>query len=162
MRRGNAEEKGAVWMQHKIVEKDSFKVLGIRMVTQDGGGTWGVVKSDGSMEKIEKICGKGFDLGLCFGFDESGANDYMCAVEWDGGENEGFETYVYPPASWLVFRAQGRISENVLGNMWYEINQDFLPQSQYGKCGLPTIEKYLQWDEAGDICDMEVWIPVKG
>lgn len=148
-------------MEHTMVEKGAFKVLGTRMVTPNGGGTWGVVKSDGSNERIKKLTGKYFDLGLCFGFDESGANDYMCAIEWDQEETGGFQIYEYPPATWLIFKTQGKISEDVLGNLWFEINRDFLPQSQYGKCGLPTIERYIIWDEKKDECSMEVWIPVK-
>jgi len=49
---------------------------------------------------------------------------------------------------------------NTLGNVWQRINNEFLPQSKYKKCGLPTIEKYVSWDEAADQCDVEIWIPV--
>lgn len=151
--------KGVEKMDYTIIEKEAFKVLGIRRITPYGGGTWAIVKSDGSNEKIKEISGKFFDLGLCFGFLEDGSDDYMCAVEWDGGEVEGFDTFTYPAATWLVFEAKGAISDNVLGNVWNRINNDFLPNSKYKKC-MATIERYVIWNDAEDFCDVEVWIPV--
>lgn len=151
--------KGVEKMDYTIIEKEPFKVLGIRRITPYGGGTWAIVKSDGSNEKIKEISGKFFDLGLCFGFQEDGSDDYMCAVEWDGGEVEGFDTFTYPAATWLVFEAKGAISDNVLGNVWNRINNDFLPNSKYKKC-MATIEKYVIWNDAENFCDVEVWIPV--
>lgn len=147
-------------MDFTVVEKEPFRVVGIRRTTPYGGGTWGIVKSDGSSEKIYQCCGKYFDLGLCFGFGEDGSNDYMCAVEWDKGEIDGMDSYAYPAATWLKFEAQGPISKNTLGNLWQKINCEFLPQSEYSKAELPTIEKYVLWDDAADRCHMEVWIPV--
>lgn len=147
-------------MEYTIIEKDSFKVLGIRKVTPYGGGTWAVVKADGSNDRIREISGRFFDLGLCFGFQEDGSDDYMCAVEWEGDEVEGFESFTFPPATWLVFEAKGRISDNVLGNVWSRINQEFLPNSKYKKC-MATIEKYVNWNDAEDYCNVEIQIPVE-
>lgn len=151
--------KGVEKMDYTIIDKESFKVLGIRRITPYGGGTWAIVKSDGSNEKIKEISGKFFDLGICFGFGEDGSDDYMCAVEWTGEDVEGFDTFTYPAATWLVFEAKGAISDNVLGNVWNRINNDFLPNSKYKKC-MATIEKYVIWNDAEDFCDVEVWIPV--
>ena len=65
--------KGVEKMEYTIADKDSFKVLGIRRITPYGGGTWAIVKSDGSNDRIKEISGKFFDLGLCFGFQEDGS-----------------------------------------------------------------------------------------
>lgn len=151
--------RGVDKMNYTIMEKDSFKVLGIRRITPYGGGTWAIVKSDGSNDRIKQISGKFFDLGLCFGFQEDGSDDYMCAVEWDGEVVEGFDTFTYPAATWLVFEAKGAISDNVLGHVWKRINHDFLPNSKYKKC-MATIERYVIWNDAEDYCDVEIWIPV--
>lgn len=156
----NIDIKGVEKMDYAIVEKEGFQVLGVRRITPYGGGTWAVVKNDGSNEKVKEISGKFFDLGLCFGFLEDGSDDYMCAIEWDGDEVEGFSTFTYPPALWLVFEARGAISDNVLGNVWKRINNDFLPNSKYKKC-MATIERYVYWNDAEDKCDVEIWIPVK-
>ena len=110
---------------------------------------------------MEKLCGHFYDLGLCFGFLKDGSNDYMCAVEWNGEDAEGFDSYVYPPATWLIFEAAGTISSQVLFQTWHRINHEFLPQSKYREYGLPTIEKFTLWDEAADRCKVEILIPVE-
>ena len=87
-------------------------------------------------------------------------NSYMCGIEWEKEDVPGFESYVYPAATWLLFEAEGTLSENVLYNTWQRINNEFLPQSKYKKSSLPTIEKYVKWDETADICKVEIQIPV--
>lgn len=152
--------KGVEKMNYTILEKEPFKVIGIRRTSPYGGGTWAVVKSDGSNERINELYGRFFDLGLCFGFGPDGSNDYMCGLEWNGTDAAGFDTYEYPKAAWLRFEAKGSITEQTLGNVWYRINNEFLPQSKYQKSGLPTIEKYISWDEGADSCYVEIMIPV--
>lgn len=153
---------GVDQMRYTMEKREPFRVVGVRRVTPYGGGTWAVVKSDGSQESIHALSGKFFDLGLCFGFGDDGSNDYMCAVEWPG-EADGFDVYEYPGSTWLRFETAGKISENVLGDAWRRINEEFFPQSCYVKCGrrrLPTIERYIRWDEATDDCHVEILIPV--
>lgn len=152
--------KGVEKMDYTIAEREAFTVLGVRRITPYGGGTWAIVKSDGSNDRIRAISGKFFDLGLCFGFQKDGSDDYMCAVEWDGGAVAGVETFTFPPALWLIFEAKGKISDNVLGSVWNRINNEFLPNSKYRKC-MATIEKYVSWNDAEDECHVEVWIPVE-
>lgn len=152
--------KGVEKMNYTIMEKEPFKVIGIRRTTPYGGGTWAVVKNDGSNDRINGLCGKFFDLGLCFGFGTDGSNDYMCGIEWNEADAADFDIYEYPCATWLRFEAKGSITEQTLGNVWYRINNEFLPQSKYQKSGLPTIEKYLFWDEVADTCHVEILIPV--
>jgi AraC family transcriptional regulator len=150
---------GVEKMDYTVIERAPFKVVGIRRTTPYGGGTWAIVKSDGSGDKLSKLTGIFFDLGICFGFKADGSNDYMCAVEW-GEDLPGYESYTYPAATWLKFAARGKISEQVLGGVWNRINKEFLPQSKYQKADA-TIEKYTIWDEAADFCEVEIWIPVK-
>ena len=154
--------KGVNKMDYRVIEKESFKVIGKRRITPYGGGTWAIVKTDGSGGAMEKLCGHFYDLGLCFGFLKDGSNDYMCAVEWSGEDVQGFDSYAYPPATWLIFEAAGTISGQALFQTWQRINNEFLLKSRYKKSGLPTIEKYTLWDEAADSCRVEVWIPVTG
>ncbi len=152
--------KGVDRMDYTIIERTSFNVMGIRRTTPYGGGTWAIVKSDGSNEAIKETTGRFYDLGLCFSFGEDGSNDYMCGIEWDKEPIEGLDIFKYPEATWLKFEAKGSISSQVLGSVWQRINNEFLPQSKYKKTGLPTIEKYVLWDDAADICNVEIWIPV--
>lgn len=152
--------KGVDKMDYTTIERTPFKVIGIRRTTPYGAGTWAIVKSDGSNEAIKELSGHFYDLGLCFGFKEDGSNDYMCGIEWEKEDVKGLDSFKYPAATWLKFEAKGEISNQVLGSVWQRINNEFLPQSKYKKSGLPTIEKYVVWDEAADVCNVEIWIPV--
>ncbi len=152
--------EGVDKMDYTTVERSPFKVIGVRRTTPYGGGTWAIVKSDGSNEAVKELSGRFFDLGLCFGFGEDGSNDYMCGIEWDEEDVPEFESFQYPSATWLKFEAKGTISGQTLGGVWKRINDEFLPQSKYKKSGLPTIEKYVAWDDAKDTCNVEIWIPV--
>lgn len=152
--------QGVNKMNYELTKKEGFKVIGIRRTTPYGGGTWAIVKSDGSAKTMEDLSGHLCDLGLCFGFGEDGSNDYMCAIEWEKEDVPDFNSYIYPAATWIIFEAAGKISDHVLTDVWQRINNEFLPQSKYKKSGLPTIEKYVSWNEAEDICKVEIWIPV--
>jgi AraC family transcriptional regulator len=154
--------KGVHEMDYKMIEKESFIVSGVRRTTPQGGGTWAIVKSDGSLARMQTMAGASANsLGLCFGFDKDGNNDYMCGFESTAQELPGFEKYTFPAGDWLVFQAQGAISENVLGNTWNRIYGEFLPQNDYQQIDLPTIEKYLVWDAVADKCHVEILIPIK-
>lgn len=160
--RFDVQVEGVERMQYTMEKRRPFRVVGVRRVTPCGGGTWSVVKADGSGERIRALTGRDFDLGLCFGFREDGSDDYMCAVEWTGDAG-GFDVYEYPGATWLRFQARGRISDHVLNDVWRRINEEYFPQSRFvkgGRKGLPTIEKYILWDEEADLCDVEIQIPV--
>lgn len=152
--------EGVDRMNYTIMEREPFKVIGVRRTTPYGAGTWAIVKSDGSNERIKELSGHFYDLGLCFGFAEDGSNDYMCAVKWTGENVENLDSYQYPAAVWLRFEAIGTITGQTLTSVWHRINNEFLPQSKYKKSGLPTIEKFVIWDEASDSCNVEIWIPV--
>lgn len=149
-------------MEFRMCEMRPFNVFGVRRTTSCGGGTWGIVKADGSLQKMQNIGGKDFvSLGLCFGFDEEGNNDYMCGFASDADTIPGFEKYGCPKLAWLVFDANGSISGGVLGSTWSRIYGEFLPQSEYRQRDLPTIERYCLWDEKTDQCGVEIMIPVE-
>lgn len=152
--------KGVYEMDYKLVNVEGFKVVGKRATTPYVGGTWAIVKSDGTLDKLKELAKTETALGLCFGFDEEGNNDYMCGVELDKDVPE-FESYDYPNLNWLVFVSEGKISEYVLSNTWDRIKNDFMPNSKYIQLKIPNIENYLIWDEVNDICKVEVRIPVE-
>jgi len=66
--------QGVDKMDYTIIERDTLNVVGIRRTTPYGGGTWAIVKSDGSNHKANKLFGKFYDLGLCFGIGSEGSN----------------------------------------------------------------------------------------
>ena len=152
---------GTEKMHYEVCELPAFSVLGIRRTTPWGGGTWGVIKQNGQIHDIERVCGHACDLGLCFGFAEDGSNDYFCGARYAGPDVLGFDRTELPEGLWLKFFAEGRISAGVLGETWKRIYGEFMPQSEYCQIDLPTIERYVRWDEAADDCLVEILIPVK-
>ncbi len=110
---------------------------------------------------MREINGHPCDLGLCFGFDTEGNNDYMCGIEYQGEPIEGFDLYQYPASTWIVFTAKGSISEGVLGQTWKRIYGEFMPCSEYRQVDLTTIEQYIDWNEAENHCHVDIFIPVK-
>jgi AraC family transcriptional regulator len=149
-------------MDYREIKEGSFKVIGIRKTTPYGGGTWGIVKSDGSLEKMQEINnGKPVELGLCFGFGEDGSNDYMVGIKYDGNNIPGYDVFEYPEKDWLIFEAKGKVSENILGETWTKIYEKYLPESKYKQADLPTIEVYKKWDEKNNDCEVEIRIPIE-
>ena len=106
---------GTEKMHYEVCELPAFSVLGIRRTTPWGGGTWGVIKQNGQIHDIERVCGHACDLGLCFGFAEDGSNDYFCGARYAGPDVPGFDRTELPEGLWLKFFAEGRISAGVLG-----------------------------------------------
>lgn len=151
---------GAQAMDYHVSKRKGFQVMGVRRVTPYGGGTWAVVKRDGSAARLAGLCGHPCDLGLCFGFNAEGHNDYLCGVLWPDEPLPGWDAYQFPDAQWLTFTAEGSISSGVLAQAWKRIYGEFLPQSGYLPLDLPTIEHYCLWDEAADTCHVEIQMPV--
>lgn len=152
--------KGAAELNYRVVQRGPVNVLGKRRKLPQDWGTWSVVLEDGSVERLRKI-GRRFDLGVCFGYDSDGNNDYMCALEPDGIELPDFETYTVPSSVWLVFDAVGMISEDVMNHTWKRIYNEFMPHSDYVQTDLPVLEKFLEWDDTKNYCEVEIWLPVK-
>lgn len=149
-------------VNYQIIDKSAFKVAGVRRITPYAGGTWGIVKSDGSMNKMFQIAGEQAEfLGLCFGFDEEGNNDYMVGFVYSGNDPENYDIFCYPHGKWLIVEATGTISNNSLGKTWEQVYHVFLPQSGYKQKDLPTFERYIIWDDAKNICKVEIGIPLE-
>jgi len=53
----------------------------------------------------------------------------------------------------LIFTAKGKISEEVPGKTWRRIYGELMFQSEYKQRDLPTIENYVEWNEADDVCN---------
>lgn len=141
-----------------LAEKDSFKVIGRRRVAPYGGGTWEIARSDGSISQMENMNTGNPFLGLCFGFNEDGSNDYMVGIEYSD-EVEGLESFEFPAHQWLIYALSGKVSEDVLGNAWWYVNNKLLSELGFEKDNLPTIESYIEWDNDADKCSIEICIP---
>ncbi|MCL2107250.1 MAG: 1-acyl-sn-glycerol-3-phosphate acyltransferase [Oscillospiraceae bacterium] len=158
-----SQKKEQKKIQKEIIEKEAFQVIGRRRATPRAGGAWDIARTDGSLARIEGLASGEPLLGLCFGFGESGANDYMVGAEaaQDAPGTEGLERFAYPAGPWLVVTAEGKLSENTLAEAWKAVHKKILRKSARVQAPLPTMERYLAWEEQNDYCKVEIWIPVK-
>lgn len=88
-------------MNVQSVLRDAFPVASIRRTTPYGGGTWGIIKGDGS------------------------------------------------------------IQNNALGNHWKQIYHEYFPTSKEKQKELPTMERYLDWNEKTDHAFVTIEIPIE-
>lgn len=148
-------------MDYGIVKKDSFKVAGVRKTTRLVGGVWNIISVDGSMERMEQIAGYGnVTLGLCFGYDEKGYNDYMVGFVTSEDAIDGYEVYTFPESEWLEIKAEGKISDNALNNTWEYIHDELIAKNIVVMNNTPTIEDYIVWDDNRDYCRVIISVPV--
>ena len=155
--------KGDTAMNYRIVEREPFQVIGKTVTSSLENNIipqfWGTCKKDGTVDKLLSIGVNPCTLGLCFGYDEQGNNDYMVGIESIKERHEGMETTPIPKSAWLVFEAIGPIP-NALGETWRRIYGEFLPQSVYQQSTLPTMEKYFGSNTQAEDYKVEVWIPI--
>jgi AraC family transcriptional regulator len=155
--------KGEVEMNYRVVEKDAFKATG-RIVTSSLENNitpqfWDKCKKDGTIDKLYEVGINKCTLGICFGYNDEGINDYMVGIETKHDFTENMKTVEIPKSAWLVFESVGPVNPT-LGNTWTRIYGEFLPQSIYKQAPLPTFEKYFTNDINVDNYYMEIWIPV--
>lgn len=155
--------KGDVEMNYRIVERDSFKAAG-KVVTSSLENNvipqfWDQCKKDGTIDRLQEIGVNAYTLGMCFGYNDEGVNDYMVGIETNSDCIEDMKTVVVPKATWLVFESVGPVNPT-LGNTWGRIYGEFLPQSIYKQAALPTMEKYFSNDVNAEDYYVEIWIPV--
>lgn len=155
--------KGESEINYRVVEKDSFIATG-RIVTSSLENNltpqfWDQCKKDGSIDKLYEVGINKFTLGICFGYNDEGINDYMVGIETKHDFTETMKTVEIPKSTWLVFESVGPVNPT-LGNTWSRIYGEFLPQSIYRVAPLPTFEKYFSSDINADNYYVEIWIPV--
>ena len=155
-------------MDHKIVEKESFRVVGkgIRVSAKDGENLrripefWNECQQDGSCEKIGALAERKDMLGICMEFDpELEEFTYMIAVESTNNPDDGMVEKSIPAASWAVFPSLGPIPcaiQKVIDRIFTE----WLPFSEYEHANAPELEVYPPGDLQDENYYCEVWIPV--
>ena len=161
--------EGGCLMDYKIVEKDSFTVI----------GTSEIFRSDSAFKKIPEywseyyksgqnkiVCGK---YGVCI--DESTDSDefeYLIADDYFPGMEvpSGFVTKVIPRHTWAVFPCKGPMP-NAIQDVNQKIYSEWLPNNKdYEIAGDYNIELYTSTanypnGNNDENYYSEIWIPVK-
>jgi AraC family transcriptional regulator len=155
--------KGDVEMNYRIAERENFLVTG-KIITSSLENNitpefWNECKKNGTVDRLVEIGVNPCTLGVCFGYNDEGFNDYMVGIETVSDKYVGLTTVIIPKSKWLVFESVGPVNPT-LGETWTRIYSEFLPQSIYKQAALPTIEKYFGNDSNSDTYYVEIWISI--
>ncbi|TGE39195.1 AraC family transcriptional regulator [Desulfosporosinus fructosivorans] len=161
--------KGDKDMDYKLIEKDSFKVIGKtkRITTHDGENLkliplfWDECMADGSYQRICSMAGAMGVFGICMDFEPNyEAFTYMIGVE-DNGETPGdFSPAEIPAARWAVFESIGPMP-GAIQKVWERIYAEWIPATGYQQEEGPQLEVYPVGDVPAPDYKCEVWIPIK-
>ena len=163
--------KGAEPMQYKVVEKESFEVIGIKEGFSYGNGEnlsgipkmWDKANQDGTCDLL--LCKnngivKGV-LGVCVDKSKTDKQmDYWIAAAHDGETPNGYLKMEVPASKWAIFEVHGPMPD-AIQKVWKQIYSEWFPSSGYEHAGTPDLEVYTAGNAADPDYYSEVWIPIK-
>lgn len=161
--------KGDKDMDYKLIEKDSFKLIGKtkRITTKDGENLnlvplfWNECVADGTYQRICSMAGAKGVFGICMDFEPNyEAFTYMIAVEDNGEIPEDFRLAEIPAARWAVFESIGPMP-GAIQKVWERIFSEWIPATGYQQEEGPQLEVYPVGDSSALEYKCEVWIPIK-
>lgn len=164
--------KGGNYMNYKIVEKPSFRVIEKvethSIVNSENKKTipafWKRAHTDGTMKTLlEHTDDKSLIFGICYGnaptdsktFEYSIAS-YYCG---DGVVPDGYRVTEIPARTWAVFKCVGAMPD-AIQKMWHRICSEFFPASGYEPTYEMDIEAYTDGDMTSDDYRSEIWLPI--
>ncbi|MEK3937425.1 AraC family transcriptional regulator [Sporosarcina sp. FSL W7-1349] len=163
--------KGDVEMDYKIVEKETFPIVGKGIRTTTIGGEnhqkiaefWQEANQDGFTEELAKQGGPLGLLGVCMDFDKEQEHlTYMIAAEKQQIPTPSdWEERQIPSATWAVFPVHGAMPD-AMPKVWDRIFSEWFPATGYEHSGGPELEVYLSdADPSSENYYSEIWIPIK-
>ncbi|MBS4198546.1 AraC family transcriptional regulator [Bacillus sp. FJAT-49732] len=161
--------KGAEPMQYKIVERESFQVVGVKESFSCENGEnligipkmWEKVHQEGIVDTLVKVNDgtlKGI-LGVCDPLSNRVINYWVATASESEGSN-GLENLTIPASKWSVFEVHGPMPD-AMQNAWKKIVSEWFPSSGYAHAGTPDLEVYTDDNPSSPDCYSEIWIPVK-
>jgi AraC family transcriptional regulator len=164
--------KGAEPMNYRIVEKDSFKVVGVKREFSCENGEnlagipkmWADVHVDGTNDLLFQLNNGEIQgvLGVCVDKRDSGypIMDYWIAADHIGDKPEGLLELEIPASKWGVFEVHGAMPD-AMQNTWKQIISEWFPSSHYEHAGTPDLEVYSSGNPSSPDYYSEIWIPLK-
>lgn len=158
--------KGDVEMNYKIVQKGSFRIVG---VSQDlykeieknfeiVPKMWQSAAENGTVEKLAYMMNSEpmgvLGVSACNGEDNW---KYYIAVASDKTIDESLEEYIVPASTWAIFNGEGSMPHSIQ-ELEKRIVTEWLPTSGYEYGNAPDIEVYINADPQN--AKFEIWIPV--
>lgn len=163
--------KGVEPMHYRIVEKDSFLIMGRRLKTttknsqnkQDIPAFWKRVNQEGWTDSLAHAAGELGYIGVCAHFDETLETfDYIIGIEQGEEEPDSTMTVEQIPAStWAVFQSKGPV-ETAVHSTWTRIFTEWFPASGYEHAGGMEMETYPLDGEIHSPDHVTlIWIPIR-
>jgi len=152
---------GTAELKYTIEKHPAFSALGLKMKIKRNEDAWTVLDNHPIEPLLTKKLGCKCNLGICFGYDSEGNNDYMCASEFTGSIYDEFNVYHFPELTWLVFTAEGSISNDTFHKTEDFIYGEFIPQCVYNLIDLPVVQRFIDWNITKDYCHVEFMIPIQ-
>ena len=163
--------KGAEPMKYKIIERESFQVVGIkREISCENGENlteipkmWTDVHQDGTNDLLFKLNNGDINgvLGVCVDkrSTQKQLMDYWIATEHIGNTPEGLLNLKLPASKWAVFEVHGAMPD-AIQKVWKQIYTEWFPSSHYKHAGTPDLEVYSAGDPWSADYYSEIWIPL--
>ncbi len=165
--------RGGNNMKYRIVEKDSFRIVGIKKrVTlvysgenPDITAMWALLDPEkiGQLKAISNVEPLGLvqaSVNFSEGRYDGGSLDHYIGAATDNPCPTNFEVLEVPALTWAVFESIGPAPEAVQ-HTWARIYAEWFPSSNYQQTEGPE----LMWFESKDVTSptfrSEIWIPVK-
>lgn len=157
--------KGAQAMEYRIVRKNAFRIVGIKLHTTIENGEcyrstplfWSNLIQTGGQNNILTLMNQEPNglLGVSNYSDDfsTGAFDYYIACSTDKPIPEGMVEFIVPESTWAIFSCDD-IKAEAIQKLEQRIVMEWLPTSGYEFAKAPDIEAY---DENGK---PDIWIPV--
>ncbi|SDM63150.1 GyrI-like domain-containing protein [Bacillus sp. OK048] len=159
-------------MNYKIIEKESFKIVGVKREFSCVNGQnqveipkmWNDVHADGTNDLLFQLNTgqiKGV-LGVCVDKRDSQSQlmDYWIATDHTGNTPEGLLELKIPASKWGVFEVHGAMPD-AMQTAWKQIFSEWFPSSQYKHAGTPDLEVYTNGNPSSPDYYSEIWIPLK-
>jgi Uncharacterized protein conserved in bacteria len=157
--------KGAQTMEYRIVRKNAFRVVGVKLRTTIENGEcykstplfWNSLIQAGGQNNILSLMNQepyGL-LGVSNYTDDfsTGAFDYFIACSTDKPIPEGMAEFIVPESTWAIFSCNFTNAE-AIQNFEQRIVMEWLPTSGYEFAKAPDIEVYA------DNGKTDIWVPV--
>lgn len=165
--------KGAEPMKYKILEKESFQIVGVKRKynCHNGENTkeipvfWDEVNSDGTDDVLFQLNNGTIEgvLGVCVAdesYQENGLIDYWIAADHVGEVPENLQSMEIPASKWVVFEVHGPMP-NAMQDTWKQIYSEWFPSNPYEPAGTPELEVYSSGNASSPDYYSEIWIPIK-
>lgn len=161
--------KGEKVMNYRIVEKESFKIIGRceSITTVDGKNyeiipkLWEEANKNGLCQELLENSGELGLLGICMDYNaEEEKFTYVIASEKTCDDiPKDLREIEIPSGTWAVFESIGPMP-GAIQEVWKRIFTEWFPATGYEHADAPEIEAYLPGNPQDSDYKCEVWIPI--